>query len=158
MSKKKPDEPWSIPSEWGPCACSQVRRTSRKLSSLYDGCLNAVGLTVTQYALLVNVARAEKISRTDLSEQLGMDRTTLTRNLRPLESAKLIVMAQSADRRERLLCLSPAGKRKLRQSYALWEGAQRRFAEQFGLDELQKMRTLLKAAEAAAEAAIRLQT
>ena len=86
---KQADLP-SYSSEYGPCACSQLRRTARKLSALYDQTLAPAGITVTQYALLVNVARAGKISRTALAAQLGMDRTTLTRNLMPLEKAGFV--------------------------------------------------------------------
>jgi DNA-binding MarR family transcriptional regulator len=138
----------------GPCACSQIRRTARKLSSFYDEMLSAAGLTVTQYALLVNVARERKISRTLLADKLGMDRTTLTRNLQPLESGKLITAAAGEDRREHLLRLSPAGQRKLRQSRPLWLEAQRRFTSQFGQDALLELRTLLAAA---VRAVLRLQ-
>ena len=142
------------PSEFGACACSQVRRTSRKLSSLYDGALAAVGLTVTQHALLVNVAREGEISRTALAEKLGMERTTLTRNLRPLEKEKLIVAAASEDRRERLLRLSGEGRRKLRRSYALWEEVQQRFVASMGKEGLEELERVLRAAEKAADAVI----
>jgi DNA-binding MarR family transcriptional regulator len=104
-------------SEFGPCVCSQIRRTARRVSSLYDRLLASAGLTITQHALLANIARAGKMGRSALAVPLGMDRTTLTRNLKPLEAAKLVLPAESEDRRERLLRLSPEGSRKLRQSY-----------------------------------------
>jgi DNA-binding MarR family transcriptional regulator len=147
MSKSEP----LYTSEFGPCACSQLRRAARKLSSLYDRSLESAGVTVTQYALLVNIARAGEISRTSLAAQLGMDRTTLTRNLMPLERANLLSSAKSADRRERLIRLSDKGTSKVRESYVLWKKAQEAFASQMGPVKLQKFRSVLKAAEAAAE-------
>src|SRR6266446_10286344 len=69
------------PPKLGPCACSQVRRLSRKLSSLYDTLLSPERLTITQYSLLANIERAGQLSHTVLAEKVGMDRTTLTRNL-----------------------------------------------------------------------------
>jgi DNA-binding MarR family transcriptional regulator len=152
MLQKRSQEKWQSPSQFGPCACSQLRRTARRVSSLYDEALEACGLTVTQYAILANVGRAQEVSRTVLAAQLGMDRTTLTRNLQPLEKAKLVIAAASADRRERLLCLSAEGRRKLRQSYGLWEKTQQRFAEKLGADALEQLRSALQAAETAAEA------
>ena len=68
----------------GPCACSQVRRLARKLSSLYDALLSPEDLTITQYSLLADIERAGQLSHAVLAEKVGMDRTTLTRNLRPL--------------------------------------------------------------------------
>ncbi len=151
MSRMKTEERWDVCSEFGPCACSQVRRTARKLSLVYDHALSRVGLTVTQYAVLVNVARARQVSRTVLASSLGMDRTTLTRNLGPLERAKLIVKAPSADRRERLLCLSAEGKRKLRASYAIWESVQSEFVRRLGVETLSAFEKVLATAEDVAE-------
>ena len=139
-------------SEFGPCACSQLRRAARKLSALYDRSLEDAGVTVTQYALLVNIARAGAISRTALAAQLGMDRTTLTRNLMPLEKAGLLGAAKSADRRERLICLSETGTNKVHESYGLWKKAQKFFALQMGPAKLKQFRSALRAAEAAASA------
>jgi DNA-binding MarR family transcriptional regulator len=117
--------------------------------------LSSAGLTNSQYSLLVNVGREGSVSRTALAERLGMDRTTLTRNLKPLEAEKLIVSAKSDDRRERLLKLSPTGRQKLRKSYEQWETAQRLFTSQLGETTLRQLRTILHAAEQAAENAIK---
>ncbi len=147
-------EIWMTPSPLGPCACSQLRRTARKLSMLYDHSLESAGLTVTQYATLVNIARAGSVGRAALAAKLGMDRTTLTRNLRPLEAAGLIAAVPSDDRRERLLRVSAAGKRKLQRSYGLWVAAQKSFVDAIGPDALDQFRTALHAAELAAESAL----
>lgn len=151
MSSVEPDERWNPYGELGPCACSQVRRAARKLSLLYDHALAGAGLTVTQYAVLVNIARAGQIRRTALAALIGMDRTTLTRNLGPLERSKLVVKAQSHDRRERLLCLSPEGRRKLMESQSIWQGVQSRFLQNIGPDVFENLRKTLDMAEKAAE-------
>jgi hypothetical protein len=72
------------PPKLGPCACSQVRRLARKLSSFYDTLLSPEDLTITQYSLLANIELAGQPSHAPLAEKVGMDRTTLTRNLLPL--------------------------------------------------------------------------
>ena len=142
---------WELPDPLGPCICSQLRRTARIVSSLYDQVLSDLGLTVTQHSLLVNIARLRQTGRSELASQLGMDRTTLTRNLKPLERLKLIIAAESADRRERLLQLSPEGKRILQRSYLLWEQAQRELSSELNSGELKKLRESLAAVEKAAE-------
>lgn len=78
------------PPELGPCVCSQVRRIARKLSSLYDAVLSPEELTITQYSLLANIDRASQLSHAVLARKVGMERTTLTRNLRPLIRAKWV--------------------------------------------------------------------
>jgi DNA-binding MarR family transcriptional regulator len=89
--------------------------------------LSREGLTITQYALLANIERAGQLSHAVLAEKVGMERTTLTRNLRPLTRAKWVVSATGQDRRQHLLQLSAAGRRKLVRSLPLWEEAQRQF-------------------------------
>jgi DNA-binding MarR family transcriptional regulator len=135
--------------ELGPCACTQVRRFARKLSSLYDGLLSPEDLTITQYSLLADIERAGQLSHAVLAEKVGMDRTTLTRNLRPLTRARWVTAGIGKDRRQRLLQLTAAGRRKLLRSFPLWEEAQRKFLSQIGTESLQELRTLLTSSESA---------
>ena len=134
----------------GPCVCSQVRKLARKLSSLYDAILAPEDLTITQYSLLVNIARAGQLSHTVLAEKVGMERTTLTRNLRPLTRAKLVSAVTGLDRRQHLLQLTALGRRKLVRSLPLWEEAQRRFLSHIDSKSIQDLRALLGTAESAA--------
>src|SRR4051812_27794900 len=136
--------------EFGPCACSQIRRTARKVSLFYDSSLLPSGLTVTQYAMLANIAKAGELSRTALAIKLGMDRTPLTRNLNGLVTGKLVAVSKGQDRRESLVRLTSAGRRKLQGALPLWEEAQRTFIAQMGLDSLYQLRALLTSAESAA--------
>ena len=135
-------EPWRNPA-LGPCACLQFRRTSRAVSALYDDFLSSEGLTVTQYALLVSIARAQGISRTMLAAKLEMDRTTLTRNLRPLERDGFVTQKSGADLRERILRLTASGQKRLDRSFPHWEAAQRAFFSEFGKDRFEVLRSLL---------------
>jgi DNA-binding MarR family transcriptional regulator len=78
-----------------------------------------------------------------------MERATLTRDLRPLTRAKWVVAATGKDRRQHVLQLTVAGKRKLVRSLPLWEEAQRQFLSQIGSEPLQELRALLTSAESA---------
>jgi DNA-binding MarR family transcriptional regulator len=135
--------------ELGPCACSLVRRTARKLSLFYDFLLAEVDLTITQYSLLATIARTGKIGHNALAANVGMERTTLTRNLRPLINAKWVATATGEDRRQHLLQLTAAGNRKLSRALPLWEKAQREFADQIGTKSLRELSTILGLAESA---------
>jgi DNA-binding MarR family transcriptional regulator len=136
--------------ELGPCVCSQVRKLARKLSSLYDTLLSPEDLTITQYSLLADIGRSGQLSHLVLAEKAGMERTTLTRNLRPLTRAKWVVTVTGQDRRQHLLQLTAAGRRKLIRSLPLWEEAQRRFLSQISSESLQELRALLASTESAA--------
>ena len=133
----------------GPCACSQVRRLARKLSAHYDSILSPEGLTITQYSLIVNIERAGQLSHSFLAEKVGMERTTLTRNLSPLVRAGWVAVAAGKDRRQHLLQLTATGKRKLMRSLPLWEEAQSEFLSRIGSQSLQQLRALLASAESA---------
>ncbi len=133
----------------GPCACAEVRRIARKLTSLYDMALAPEKITITQYSLLANIGRTGQLSHTVLADKLGMDRTTLTRNLRPLIKAQWVAVTSGEDRRQHLLQLTAAGKKKVDRSLPLWEKIQRRFIAEIGTQSFQELRTLLRLAESA---------
>jgi DNA-binding MarR family transcriptional regulator len=106
-------------------------------------------MTITQYSLLANIGRASQLSHTVLADKLGMDRTTLTRNLRPLIKAQWVAVTSGEDRRQHLLQLTAAGKKKLTRSIPLWEEVQGRFVSEIGAQPLKELRTLLRLAESA---------
>jgi DNA-binding MarR family transcriptional regulator len=133
----------------GPCACAEVRRIARKLTSLYDMALAPAEITITQYSLLANIGRAGQSSHSELADRLGMDRTTLTRNLRPLIKAQWVAVTSGEDRRQHLLQLTAAGKKKVDRSLPLWEKAQGRFIAKIGTQSFRELRTLLRQAESA---------
>lgn len=142
-------EEWRNP-ELGACACTQLRRVSRAVSAYYDGVLAEAGLTVTQYALLVNIGRAGRTTRSELGVKLGMDRTTVTRNLKPLERDGYLKDLPGEDRRERMVELTAAGKRKMEMGYACWERAQAAYCDELGDAALADLRAALERAAAAA--------
>src|SRR4051812_16926913 len=74
------------------CACQKVRMAARAVTRAYDEALRPVGLRATQLSVLVAVAAEDAVSIASLSRVLGMDRSTLTRNLRPLEKEGLVSM------------------------------------------------------------------
>jgi DNA-binding MarR family transcriptional regulator len=130
-----------------PCVCTQLRRTARLISLVYDEALAPTGITVTQYALLARIGRTDGLSRTALAAQLGMERTTLTRNLGPLERAGFIVNKPAEDRREKLLELTASGRKKAAETKPLWGAAQHRMLRHLGKKRWYQLRDLLLASE-----------
>jgi len=105
------------------CTCFRVRRASRRLTQLYDHLLAPAGLSLNQYSIL---RRAEREPRTlgALAEELGMDRTTLTRNLSPLVDGGLLESRRGDDARQRVISITAAGKRTLAAARPRWQQAQ----------------------------------
>jgi len=125
------------------CACFNVRKTARVITQLYDEMLRSTGLRVTQFSLLMATQGSERVTVTRLAKMGVMDRTTLTRNLRPLEKQGLIRIAPGEDRRERQVTLTTRGQQVLAKALPLWEKAQARVARGFGQERLQRLYTEL---------------
>ena len=83
---------------------------------------------------------------TELAELMAMDRTTLTRNLRPLEKEALAAVTPGADRRTRSVALTAAGRSRLEQALPAWRQAQAYMAEQLGAAQWRSLRRMLDAA------------
>src|SRR5438477_9582239 len=115
------------------CNCLAIRQAARHVSQFYDQLLAPVGLRGTQYPILSRLGREGPMTINALAAALVMDRTTLGRNILPLQRDGLIEIAASpADRRRRELCLSAAGADKLRRAIERWTVAQTRFDAVFG--------------------------
>jgi DNA-binding MarR family transcriptional regulator len=114
------------------CVCFHLRKTARTITQLYDHILAPTGLRGTQFTLLRLIGRTGGLSFSALAEVLGMDRTTLTRNLRPLERDKLVRTGPGTDRRVRIVSLTPRGERKVAEAEPLWATAHRRVTDALG--------------------------
>lgn len=110
------------------CTCARLRRLTRRMTALYDRELAPTGLRVTQYSLLATLrrdARAGGVPVSDLALAMDMDRTTLTRNLRPLLDQGLVELgADPADARVRRAVITPKGDAAFRGAMPHWRTAQ----------------------------------
>ena len=68
------------------CNCSTLRSATRVLTQAYDEVLRPSGLRTTQFSILARLAGVGPVPLSELAELLAMDRTTLARNLRPLDA------------------------------------------------------------------------
>jgi DNA-binding MarR family transcriptional regulator len=134
-----------LPADRAACHCAILRRTARRITQLYDEALAPAGIRVTQYSLLASVERAGSIALTPLADVLGMDRTTLTRNLAPLVTRKLVKL-ENAKGRTKVVLLSARGAALLRKAYPFWLAAQRRFAQRLGANDAASLDALARLA------------
>jgi len=114
------------------CACFNVRKSARVLTQYYDEALHPIGLRATQFTTLAILSQAENITISDLADVLVMDRTTLTRNLRPLEDQGFLKSETGEDRRTRVIRLSNKGMSKLKTAIPFWIKAQKSVVSHFG--------------------------
>lgn len=117
------------------CLCAALRRTTRTVTQRYDAALRPLGLRSTQLPILVATNRFGSVPLAALAERLGMDRTTLLRNVRPLLRRKLVEVVTEEGSRRTALRPTPAGSALLARLHPAWRAAQARALEAVdGLD------------------------
>jgi DNA-binding MarR family transcriptional regulator len=115
------------------CVCHRTRMAARAVTRLYDDTLRSVGLRATQLAVLVAVGGDNVVSITALAKFMGMDRSTLTRNLTPLERDGFIRVGNEGWRRSRTVEITKKGRSRLREALPLWKKAQETLRRKLGL-------------------------
>jgi DNA-binding MarR family transcriptional regulator len=115
------------------CVCLGLQRAARGVARRYDEALRPTGLTSGQFSILSALLRNEATPIGSLAEVLGLDRTTLNRNLRPLEAEKLIAnVSDPRDGRVRRIQLTPKGRTRVEAAIPLWRKAQSESSERLG--------------------------
>jgi DNA-binding MarR family transcriptional regulator len=128
------------------CNCFVVRSAARHVTQLYDQFLAPVGLHVTQFSILAKLKRLGPMTINALAKEMVMDRTTLGRNVLPLERDGLIkIEASATDGRAKQLHLTKAGEKRLLAGREAWERAQARFDSRFGAKRAADFRAMLRA-------------
>jgi len=131
------------------CNCLAVRQAARHVTQFYDQFLMPFGLRTTQFSILVRLKRMGPMTINTLAKAMVMDRTTLGRNILPLEREDLVsVVKGSSDRRSKELRVTEAGAERLRAGVEGWTEAQARFEAAFGGQRTADLRALLHAVAA----------
>jgi len=131
------------------CNCLAVRQAARHITQFYDQFLAANGLRTTQFSILAKLRRLGPMTINALAADLVMDRTTLGRNILPLERDGLIAVEKGRrDRRSKTLRVTEAGATRFRAAVKEWAEAQKQFEATFGTERTVDLRALLHAVTA----------
>jgi len=114
------------------CTSLNLRKAARTVTQFYDDALRGSGLKSTQFSLLAAASLAGTAPISRLAEEMAMDRTTLTRNLKPLEAEGLLQIVAGADRRGRNVTVTPEGDALLQKAAPMWRDAQTRMIDKLG--------------------------
>jgi len=126
------------------CNCSALRQAARHVTRFYDAFLSPAGLRATQFSILAKLRQRGPLTITALAAEMVMDRTTLGRNIRPLQRQGLVAVASGGrDHRRKELHLTETGLERLRAAGAPWREAQQRFEALFGIERAFALRQLL---------------
>lgn len=122
------------------CACNQLRKGARGLTKLYDMAMVGSDLKVTQLPILVALALKGDTPITTLARTVGLDRTTLTRNVAVLEHRGLVrTYEREDDARVRIIAFTLEGSRALSAALSRWEMVQAEVEAKFGRDRLRSL-------------------
>lgn len=105
------------------CALAATRRTARLMTQFYDACLSEAGIEAAQFALLLALDTAKDKGQAALGQMLGMDKTTLSRNLKVLREKGWVESVAGDDARRRSIALTAEGRSRLREAKPAWRKA-----------------------------------
>ncbi|MCJ2057993.1 MarR family winged helix-turn-helix transcriptional regulator [Methylobacterium sp. J-048] len=120
----------STESQTESCTCVALRQATRALTASYDAALRPAGLRVTQFSILRRLERLGPIPVTRLAVEAVLERTTMGRNLDPLERRGLVKIEAGRDARERIVSLTDAGREAIAAATPYWQAAQARINAQ----------------------------
>ena len=127
------------------CNCFAVRSAARHVSQYYDRYLATAGLRTTQFSILAKLKRLGPLTINELARQMVMDRTTLGRNIKPLERDGLVsIEPAQSDRRAKELRLTKTGGKQLEAGFEAWSRAQTGFESTFGPKHAAELRRVLR--------------
>jgi len=127
------------------CVSNNLQKTARAVSRLYAEEMRPAGLTRAQFPILSVLDALGPLPMTVLADRLYMERTTLTRHLRPLVEAGFVERPENPeDARVRMVAIAVAGRHKLKEARRLWETAQTRMIERFGAEAWQQLEDALR--------------
>lgn len=131
------------------CTHFKLRQLLRSVSKLYDAEIAQAGLKGSQFSLLSHVLSLGPISPSDLAARMGMDASTLTRNLRPLIVKGWVLQGPGADHRGRSIAITAAGQAKHAEARVHWKRAQQLLNQRLGEPEVSHLHQLIAHAQAA---------
>ena len=125
------------------CTNLKLRQLMRRVAQRYDAEVGKTGLRGTQYSLLSYVVKLGPLRPVDLARAMKLDASTLTRNLRPLIDAGLLVLEPGPDARSRLVSATSAGREKRQEAQRRWRVAQEALNEKLGVRRVVALHALL---------------
>ena len=114
------------------CTCGELRKAARAITLLYDNAFKSSGLLSTQFGVLQVIYDIDSIRISDLADKLGMDRTTLTRNLSVLERQGFIKISSGKDHRTRIVTATQKGRSAVTKATPLWNEVQLKVRQKMG--------------------------
>jgi DNA-binding MarR family transcriptional regulator len=125
------------------CTNFKLRQLLRTVSRHYDAELARAGLKGTQFSLLLHVVKFGPLQPQALARQMGLDASTLTRNLRPLIDMGWVSQGPGDDARSRLIVATSEGRAKYTEARRHWKRAQLALNDKLGTATVAALHALI---------------
>jgi len=130
--------------EGSECMAYNLKKATRAVQNLFDSAYKSIGLEGTQYTVLAHIYVAEPITLSKLADMMSVDRTTLGRNLKPLEKKGLIDIKIGDDRRAKLINITDHGREVLSQAQPIWKETHEQIKDLLGVENWSSIVSNLK--------------
>ena len=117
------------------CLCTGLRQAAHAMTEIYDEALAPSGLKITMFRVLRRLSEAGEPTISEFATILGLDRSSLGRNLKVLARENLVSFAAGEDERSKVVRLTGKGKKALATALPLWHGVQRRMKSSLGAEK-----------------------
>jgi DNA-binding MarR family transcriptional regulator len=114
------------------CICTGLRQAAHAMTEIYDQALAPSGLKITMFRVVRRLSEAGEPTISELAKIVGLDRSSLGRNLKVLERDGLVVFVGGDDERSKVVQLTPDGRAALATAKPLWRKVQRRVKSNLG--------------------------
>jgi DNA-binding MarR family transcriptional regulator len=128
--------------ECADCLCLASRRAALAITRAFERRLRPHGMRITQFSALTALLLRGPMTIGALADFLGLDRTTLTRNLKLIEDRNWVSVHAGEDARSRIVEVTAAGRRKVEAVYPAWRVAQATTAKTLGQAGAEALRRL----------------
>lgn len=126
------------------CASFKPRQFSRQVARFYDAELAKSGLKTSQFSLLTHITNRGPIASGALAMRMGMDASTLSRNLKPLIDNGWVEIHRGEDARSRFIAATSQGRDKQAEALVCWARAQKMFVEVVGAEKVDQLLTMIE--------------
>jgi len=122
------------------CAGGKSRLAARRITQFLDRQLAQSNLTIAQLGLMAQIAAAADDTLGALARRMGLEQSTLSRNLRALEGDGLIEIATvEGDLRRRMVWLTDVGARRLEAAIPIWREAHAQLASRLSTELVRRL-------------------
>jgi len=125
------------------CTCAHLRRVSRAFTKAYENALKPSGISSSQFTILNILLEKGPLSINELAASMDIDRTTLSRNLAPMQRDELLTVESEEDLRRKVVSISNLGRAKLDNALPLWQSAQKSVINRLGPQRWHEIQTAL---------------